>query len=910
MDRDRPKPDTPSRPKVVARGNTVQLENRQDIVYFVVRPNGLTRRLVPSVHHQNQLRSRAMSQRREPSGSAVAGDLLVVPRTGANALAGVLVVIAGAVAALALLSIGWAEGVVLALIGLLAAAGVLLVVGLVGGHIRLDDPVEDGQLAAALADTLADGIRVTDRDGREVYCNRAFAALVGQSGSGARNTLEEAFAGDPSAAEALYRLARAASRGEAREEELRRVRARGGEFDEGRWVRLSVRPLELPVEPASPSGLVVWQLADVTTLRAGAVAGLGEIGSTLSCYESMPLGLFVAGPDGTVEHMNATLAQSLGTPRQARGRGLRLADFVPDDGRAVLAALARQGESGRIDIDLVRSDGGAWPATLLVGPSDRAGEARTGARLVVAVLDRQGPEHADLADPRPAQLRSARLLQSAPLGIATIGAGGEIQGANPAFSRLLLKSSTVQGHSALELLAEGADADSRREIAAMIAAALAGKAAIPPAAIAVGPGKEYTRRVLASALPRAGGGPEAAMLCVIDATEQKALEIKYAQSQKMEAVGKLAGGIAHDFNNILTGIIGFCDLLVQTHRPTDPAYKNIMAIKSAADRAAATVRQLLAFSRRQTMQPQVLQLGDVLADFSVLLNRLLGEKIDLKIQQGRDLWHVKTDKNQLEQVVMNLAVNARDAMLPRGGRLTIRTRNVTERDSQKLAGLGVAVGEYVLIEVEDTGTGMAPEVMAKIFEPFFTTKGILKGTGLGLSTVYGIVKQTGGYVFPESALGKGTTFRVYLPAYHPTHEEEVAASRPAKPQAAADLTGSGRVLIVEDEDFVRSFAVEALRRQGYEVVTASTGLEGLEAFDAAGGRFDLVLTDVIMPEMDGPSLSNELHRRRPDIRIVFMSGYADDAFKNSLDPDTVFEFLPKPFTLAQLAAKVKEVIGR
>ena len=326
---------------------------------------------------------------------------------------------------------------------------------------------------------------------------------------------------------------------------------------------------------------------------------------------------------------------------------------------------------------------------------------------------------------------------------------------------------------------------------------------------------------------------------------------------------------------------------------------------------AGLVRQLLAFSRRQTLQPQVLQLGDLLADLSMLLNRLLGEKIDLKILQGRDLRYVKADKNQFEQVIINLAVNARDAMMPKGGRLTIRTRNVSERDSQKLAGQGVAVGEYVLVEVEDTGSGMSPEIMAKIFEPFFTTKEVGKGTGLGLSTVYGIVKQTGGYVFPESVVGRGTTFRVYLPAHAASEAEEAAVvGKPAKRPPSADLTGSGRVLVVEDEDFVRSFALEALRRQGYDVVTASTGLEGLEVFDANEGRFDLVLTDVIMPELDGPSLSKELIKRRPDIKIVFMSGYADDAFKNTLDPATVFEFLPKPFSLAQLAAKVKEVIGR
>jgi len=399
------------------------------------------------------------------------------------------------------------------------------------------------------------------------------------------------------------------------------------------------------------------------------------------------------------------------------------------------------------------------------------------------------------------------------------------------------------------------------------------------------------------------------VLYVMDATEQKTLEVNFAQSQKMEAVGKLAGGIAHDFNNVLTAIIGFSDLLLQTHRPSDAAYKNIMAIKSSANRAAGMVSQLLAFSRRQTLQPEVLALGETLGDLSVLLNRLLGERIDLKIHQGRDLWYVKADRSQLSQVIINLAVNARDAMTD-GGTLKISTRNVTERECQKIDQPGFVVGEYVVIEVEDTGHGMTPEVMSKIFEPFFTTKGVGKGTGLGLSTVYGIVKQTGGFVFPESGPGRGTTFRVYLPRYHADNIDEVILQKTPKKDRAADLTGTGCVLLVEDEDAVRGFAVEALKRQGYEVLQAASGAEALEVLAATTKTIDLVVSDVIMPEMDGPTLLKELRRDRPDLKFIFMSGYPDDAFKNTLDPNTEFAFLQKPFSLMQLATKVKEQIGR
>jgi two-component system cell cycle sensor histidine kinase/response regulator CckA len=261
---------------------------------------------------------------------------------------------------------------------------------------------------------------------------------------------------------------------------------------------------------------------------------------------------------------------------------------------------------------------------------------------------------------------------------------------------------------------------------------------------------------------------------------------------------------------------------------------------------------------------------------------------------------------------MNLAVNAKDAM-PDGGRLTIKTRNVSERESLKLRSMSVQPGEYLLIEVEDTGTGMTPEVMAKIFEPFFSTKDVGKGTGLGLSTVYGIVKQTGGYIFADSTPGKGTTFRVYLPRHIP--EPETAADRAGtqsqpKPERSRDLSGTGRVLLVEDEDSVRNFAVRALKRQGYEVLEATTGVEALEIFAAETQPIDIIVSDVVMPEMDGPTMLTEMRKSRPDLKVIFVSGYPDDRFKTGLDPDAHYAFLAKPFSLPQLAAKVKEELAR
>jgi two-component system cell cycle sensor histidine kinase/response regulator CckA len=369
------------------------------------------------------------------------------------------------------------------------------------------------------------------------------------------------------------------------------------------------------------------------------------------------------------------------------------------------------------------------------------------------------------------------------------------------------------------------------------------------------------------------------------------------------------------------------DFLLSAHKPTDPSFQDIMQIKQNANRAASLVRQLLAFSRRQTLRPQVLDLGEVLSELTMLLRRLIGAKVSLDVKHERDLWPVKADLSQFEQVVVNLAVNARDAM-PDGGKLTIRTANVTAAECAKFAHKGMPEADYVLVEVVDTGTGIPPEIMDKIFEPFFSTKEVGKGTGLGLSTVYGIVKQTGGFVYPVSTVGQGTQFRIFLPR-HAVSVEETEDTEPqveapgialgdvpaAAPAAAApvapDMTGQGTILLVEDEEGLRALNARGLKSRGYNVIEAANGVEALEMFEGADGKVDLVVSDVVMPEMDGPTLLKELRKRNPDIKIVFVSGYAEEAFAKSLPPDEgrkLFSFLPKPFTLKQLIEQVKETM--
>jgi two-component system cell cycle sensor histidine kinase/response regulator CckA len=381
-------------------------------------------------------------------------------------------------------------------------------------------------------------------------------------------------------------------------------------------------------------------------------------------------------------------------------------------------------------------------------------------------------------------------------------------------------------------------------------------------------------------------------------------------------VGQLAGGIAHDFNNVLSAIMMANDFLLNAHKPTDPSFQDIMQIKQNATRAATLVRQLLAFSRRQTLRPQVLDLGDALSDLTMLLRRLIGEKVKLDLVHGRDLWPVKVDVSQFEQVIVNLAVNARDAM-PDGGKLTVRTANLKSDEAAHLAYKGMPPADYVRIDITDTGTGIPAEIVDKIFEPFFSTKEVGKGTGLGLSTVYGIVKQTGGFIYVDSEAGKGTSFRIFLPRHHPELEaqpEAATVSEPAKEAAGgakpkADLTGQGTILLVEDEEGLRSLNARGLRSRGYSVIEASNGVEAMEALELENGAVDLVVSDVVMPEMDGPTLLKAMRDRNPDLKIIFVSGYAEDAFEKSLPENQQFAFLPKPFTLSQLVAAVKETMA-
>ena len=410
-----------------------------------------------------------------------------------------------------------------------------------------------------------------------------------------------------------------------------------------------------------------------------------------------------------------------------------------------------------------------------------------------------------------------------------------------------------------------------------------------------------------------GLGEAAVLLSIRDNSEESKLKSQVAQATKMQAVGQLAGGVAHDFNNILTAIIGHCDLMLLRHAPGDSDYDDIQQVKNNSNRAAGLTRQLLAFSRQQTLRPQVLQLPDVVADVSNLLKRLLDETIELEVRHGRNLGLVRADPGQLEQVIINLGVNARDAM-PKGGKISISTQAVVASDVRALKSDILPVGDYTALIFTDTGTGIAPHVIGKIFEPFFTTKAVGKGTGLGLSTVYGIIKQSGGYIFADSKPGEGTTFSIYFPVHVPTQDDVARAtlsSPPVKATAGKELWGSGHILLVEDEDMVRAVAERALVRQGYTVETASEGEEALGLLSDRGEtdqKFDIIVSDVVMPNMDGPTMAKHVRKHFPDLPILFMSGYAEEQLRKSIDLDKV-NFLPKPFSVAQIAEAVGETLA-
>ncbi len=849
-----------------------------------------------SVHDARAPSSDPIIDRTERSGSIATLLLLAL-------------VLVAAAAFIATMPRDEAEPYVLGFLGALSVVGVLALFAGATGLLRFTPRRRQPTFAHVHLDTMDDGVLIADASGRTLYANQAYATLTGARSPADVSSIERVFSGHGDAAESIFRLTRAAREMVRAEEEIRMDHPLGDPDGEPRWYRVRVRPMKLPDATGRSRILSVWRTSDITKDRFDQENSFQELQRAINFLDHSPVGFLSANAEGKVIYLNATLSDWVGVDLAAFDPGsIDLDRIIDGDGAALITELS--GQPGQVltesfDLDLISRSQKPIPVRVLHRvPFDN--EGRAGASRTVVLNRSAGAESSESV--RAAEVRFTRFFNNTPIAIASVNPDGRIGRTNAPFARLF-GTPTKNELGQFAKLSEVVAADDRAALEAALTEAREGKSSIEPVdAVFAGDAERFVRFYVSAVEHGSSDGEgEAAIVYALDTTEQRGLEAQFAQSQKMQAIGQLAGGVAHDFNNVLTAIIGFSDLLLANHRPTDPSFQDIMNIKQNANRAAGLVRQLLAFSRRQTLRPTELALTDTLSDLSILLDRLLGEPVELDMNHGRDLWPVMVDVNQFEQVIINLAVNAGDAM-PDGGKLSIATRNVEAKETAGFAVKGLPEAEFVLIEVADTGTGMSPDVLEKIFDPFFTTKDVGKGTGLGLSTVYGIIKQTGGYIYADSEPGKGTTFRIFLPRHIPEDKPEEDA-KPEEAVAAHDLTGNATILLVEDEEAVRAFAARALASRGYTVHEASSGTEALEVMAETDGSVDLVVSDVVMPEMDGPSLLRELRKTRPDLKIIFVSGYAEEAFAKNLPENEKFHFLPKPFSLKQLATTVKQVLA-
>jgi two-component system cell cycle sensor histidine kinase/response regulator CckA len=588
----------------------------------------------------------------------------------------------------------------------------------------------------------------------------------------------------------------------------------------------------------------------------------------------------VAAVEGRIAYANPAW-------RQLMGEAVRL-PRAPELYGAFGAA--RRGEAGEC---LVKTKSGDRTARI-VALDDRMFLLRLGE----AGAAKPAEPGAGAAGPAPAGAAPASLdvlALASPFGAALLDGAdpftAKVVQANPALEQMA-RGKALIGHSLAHLI----DPASRKEAAERL-----GQRGGPVEVKLVGEPARTAQLYLARSDGRL-------IAYLVDVSEQKQLELQLSQAQKMQAIGQLAGGVAHDFNNLLQAIQFRLDELLSRHPVGDPSYEGLVEIRQTAVRAADLVKKLLTFSRKQTVQRETLDLGEVIGEFEVLLRRLMREDVKLKTDYGRNLPLVRADKAQLETAVMNLAVNARDAMKGQGGGVVrIRTARLSRAEAMSLGYTSPPEGEFALIEVADTGPGIPPEVMGKIFEPFFTTKALGEGTGLGLSTVYGIVKQADGWIHAESKSGQGAVFRIFLPVYHPPAVSEAPPVQPARAKPKArDLSGAGRILFVEDESAVRSVAARLLRARGYEVLEAADGEEALELAEANAGQIDLLISDVIMPGLDGPGLLKKARPYLGSAPVMFISGYAEAEFSDILEGEPGVTFLPKPIDIKSLAERVKQ----
>ncbi len=804
------------------------------------------------------------------------------------------------------LVVPWLTSGYLAVVASLAASTVLFVTAGVTWRL-LRQGRADGQREILLREAFHSVLTpqlITDESGNLILANRAFRGWIDLGGQNAETALASRFSQVPAAAAEFRQVKAKLQKGQPGIAELPCVR--GGKVVE--WRRIVARPIE-----GFPH-YYDWRFEDISERRRMEKAMRDEQNKLVDFMAHAPVGIYSVDQHGRFRFVNKTLAEWLQVVPEDLVRGeVRLHDVLAEPPRGAAPYAIAAGPHGdlRGEVAMRRRDGQLFPAAItqtVVAEDDGKG-VRT--RTIVRDLS---PEREWQQALSVSEYRFQRLFAEAPIGILLLDGKFVVMECNHAFHAIIRRArGGVVGLGMPDLVA----ARSRSETMEMLDKVLAGADLARPLEIFLASDRDIVCQVFVKRFGLGEGAGtddsrQGLMLYFIDATEQKSFQLQFAQSQKMQAIGQLAGGVAHDFNNLLTAMIGFCDLLLQRHKPGDQSFNDIMQIKQNGNRAANLVRQLLAFSRQQTLQPKVLNLADVLAELTNLLRRLIGPQVRLDTVHGREVGLVKVDQGQLEQVIINLVVNARDAM-PQGGDIHIRTYHAAQQRPVQRGQDEMPAGDYVAIEVRDTGIGIPRENLQRIFEPFFSTKEAGSGTGLGLATVYGIVRQTGGFIGVDSEVGKGSAFTVYLPTYVEGAKEASAravveeAAREDKP--GPDLTGAGTILLVEDEDAVRVFSSRALRNKGYNVLEARSGEEALEVLGRENGKVDLTITDVVMPQMDGPTLYKHIRERWPSLKVVFVSGYTEDRLREQFTSGDTIYFLPKPFTLKQLASKVKEVLA-
>jgi two-component system cell cycle sensor histidine kinase/response regulator CckA len=779
----------------------------------------------------------------------------------------------------------------------------LLALGGIVWTLRRSGPVEqaaglampDWSVTVAAIDRLDAGIAITDRAGRLVCANACYEAWFGISHAPPLLPVDE-----PSL-ERLSRAARAAWRDGTGAADLL-------DSPTGRWRAQAARS-------GRGEDFLVWHFIPIIAadLTAELSAQLeGNLGRALS---QAGIAAAIVDPAGVISCASTGFAQRATGDSLAAVVGKEFVSFLLQE-EADRFLWARDGRQGA-------------PLTLYYLPlADAAGAGPgfsdpTESPSLLLLADAGAGLGGGGGEVSSAAPHLESLLAQLPLGLAMADRDGRLLFANAAFMRAALREGELPPTYPTDLVVQedkGPLSDAIRRF---------GLGPVASGDIAVRLKDQPEEPVSLSLAGVRGLGEAAVLLGLTDTTVETRLKRQVAQATKMQAVGQLAGGVAHDFNNVLTAVLGTCDLMLMRHMPGDSDYDDIQQIRANSNRAASLTRQLLAFSRQQTLRPEVLQLPDVVSEVSQMLKRLIGEKIHFAVRHDRDLGPVRADPTQLEQVIVNLVVNARDAMQGQSGKiggdssgqLTLSTRRITPADVREMRTEVMPQGEYTALVVEDTGGGIAPEHLGKIWEPFFTTKepgrgGNMGGTGLGLSTVYGVVKQSGGYIFADSELGKGTRFTVYLPVHHstatPANRAELILNSPnggGQPPLLPrrEWAGGGRILLVEDEDPVRMVAERALVRSGYEVTPARDGEEGLELVQR-GGEYDMVVSDVVMPSMDGPTMVREIRKIAPHMPVLFMSGYAEEQLRSQIGIDDV-HFLPKPFSVQQLSDKVGAVLA-